>query len=481
LTAIHPVEPQHADPPADQPLSRAWSWPLLIGFRYLFSYFTLYNLAAMMEIVNGFVASVVRLVFQGSVLPGAAAKGGLEATIHGLLDAPSAAYERLMHWLVPLVGKRALHLPKDITVFPNGSGDTTYNHVEVLVFAVIAAVITFLWSLAAVRRREHRRLHDLLRVELRYVLALSLITYGLAKVFVLQFPPANLDQLVMPFGEASPMGVLWRFIGASQPYQVFGGAMECLAGLLLLWRRTTLLGACVTLGVMGNVVMLNYSYDVPVKLYSTHLLAMAVTLILPDLGRLTSLFALNRPVAPAILRPFAKPPGWGFFHQSAKLVFLCFIFATMVAGRLAATKTHGLAMPKPPLYGLYEVETLNVDGTDLPPLLTDGKRWRRVTVGKWGTITFHKMDGSRRQYPLTVDLPKRTMALSAPRIGQIAEHKPGPPVATFTFDPVSPDSMILKGKFNGAELLVKLKRVDESSFLLNSRGFHWINESPFNR
>lgn len=89
MTAIHPVEPQHADPPADQPLSRAWSWPLLIGFRYLFSYFTLYNLAAMMEIVNGFVASVVRLVFQGSVLPGAAAKGGLEATIHGLLDAPS--------------------------------------------------------------------------------------------------------------------------------------------------------------------------------------------------------------------------------------------------------------------------------------------------------------------------------------------------------------------------------------------------------
>ena len=160
--AIHAVDSDLADPPEDQAPSRGWSWPLRIAFRYLFSYFALYNLAAVMGVVTRFVASVVRLVFQGPVGPGAAAKGGLEATIQGLLDAPLTAYERLLHRLVPLVGKQVLHLPKDITVFPNGSGDTTFNYVEVLVFAVVAAVITVLWSLIALRRRDHRRLHDLL-------------------------------------------------------------------------------------------------------------------------------------------------------------------------------------------------------------------------------------------------------------------------------------------------------------------------------
>ncbi|HQZ71948.1 MAG: hypothetical protein ACH37Z_06225 [Anaerolineae bacterium] len=479
--AIHAVDSDLADPPEDQAPSRGWSWPLRIAFRYLFSYFALYNLAAVMGVVTRFVASVVRLVFQGSVGPGAAAKGGLEATIQGLLDAPLTAYERLLHRLVPLVGKQVLHLPKDITVFPNGSGDTTFNYVEVLVFAVVAAVITVLWSLIALRRRDHRRLHDLLRVELRYVLAMSLISYGLAKVFVLQFPPATLDQLVMPYGESSPMGVLWRFMGASQPYQIFGGATECFAGLLLLWRRTTLLGACLALGVMGNVAMLNYSYDVPVKLYSTHLVAMVVTLILPDLGRLTSLFALNRPVAPAILRPFAEPPGWGFVRLSAKLVFLCVTFVTMVASQLETTKTYGLARPKPPLYGLYEVESFNLDGSDRPALLTDGKRWRRVTVSRWGTIAFTTMDGRRQEYDLTVDFQKRTMAVSALRFQEIAEFKPGPPLATFTFDLIDPGRLAFEGEFRHTKLQVKLKRLDESSFLINSRGFHWINEVPFNR
>ena len=32
-----------------------------------------------------------------------------------------------------------------------------------------------------------------------------------------------------------------------------------------------------------------------------------------------------------------------------------------------------------------------------------------------------------------------------------------------------------------ADLAARLKRIDDSKFLLKSRGFHWINEFPFNR
>ena len=45
----------------------------------------------------------------------------------------------------------------------------------------------------------------------------------------------------------------------------------------------------------------------------------------------------------------------------------------------------------------------------------------------------------------------------------------------------SPESLILEGMFDGhLRIRVKLSRLDESQFLLTNRGFHWINEAPFN-
>ena len=45
-------------------------------------------------------------------------------------------------------------------------------------------------------------------------------------------------------------------------------------------------------------MVLNFCYDVPVKLYSLNLLLMAVFLMAPDLGKLTGFLVLNRPAAP---------------------------------------------------------------------------------------------------------------------------------------------------------------------------------------
>jgi len=45
------------------------------------------------------------------------------------------------------------------------------------------------------------------------------------------------------------------------------------------------------------------------------------------------------------------------------------------------------------------------------------------------------------------------------------------------------DYLILKSKPNdsGNTIYVRLKRFDEKNFRLMSRGFHWINEYPYNR
>jgi hypothetical protein len=41
--------------------------------------------------------------------------------------------------------------------------------------------------------------------------------------------------------------------------------------------------------------------------------------------------------------------------------------------------------------------------------------------------------------------------------------------------------IVIDGTFDGVRSTIRLRKVDMSKFLLTNRGFHWINEQPFNR
>jgi hypothetical protein len=65
-------------------------------------------------------------------------------------------------------------------------------------------------------------------------------------------------------------------IGYSKPFEIFTGVCECLAGLLLIFRATSTLGAFVATTVFLNVMVMNLAYNIPVKLFSTHLFVFRV-------------------------------------------------------------------------------------------------------------------------------------------------------------------------------------------------------------
>ena len=218
-------------------------------------------------------------------------------------EALAEPYTQLWNAIIPRVGRDVLKLDYEVGVVFNGSGDRTYDYILVLCLLVLAAAATALWSLLDRRRTAYPRLYQWLRVYVRLYLGTVMIGYGAYKVINSQFPHPPLDRLVQPFGYASPMGLLWTFMGASEPYAMFTGAAEMLCGILLFARRTTALGAVACVAVLSNVVMLNFSYDVPVKLYSSHLLAMAVFLAAPEARRLANVFLFNRATEPAETRP----------------------------------------------------------------------------------------------------------------------------------------------------------------------------------
>jgi len=304
-------------------------------------------------------------------------------------------------------------------------------------------------------------------------LATAMISYGGSKVIKSQFPSPPIGRLLQPFGDASPMGLLWTFMGASTAYTVFAGASEMIGGLLLTVRRTALLGALVTIGVMGNVVMLNFSYDVPVKLYSAHLLAMAVFLIAPELRRLVNFFVLNRNAEPAPIQPLFQR---SWLHRGALVIRTVFVIGCVVLALYQAFSSrnkYGDGAPKSPLRGIWSVEELETDGRARPPVLTDETRWRRVVFDYPGNLSIQLMNDSRLRYNLNLDVAKGAMVL-------IKRDDPNAKFS-FAFQQPAPNVMTLQGVLEGHKIRARLHRQEAQSFRLTSRGFHWINEYPFNR
>jgi uncharacterized membrane protein YphA (DoxX/SURF4 family) len=430
------------DSPASAVLAAAADWGPFgrVAFRLAFCYLLLFNLP-----------------FPIGLIPG--------------LDPLAEAYFAPWRTGVPWVGTHLLGLPP-ITIFPNGSGDTTFNWVQLLCFAILTLGAAAAWTFLDRRRKAYPVLYDRLRTYLRFSIGTAMLSYGLSKVFKQQFPTPDVDRMIQLFGDASPMGLLWTFMGASTAYTFFAGAMEVAGGLLLFFRRTATVGALVVAGVMANVVMLNFCYDVPVKIYSTHLLLTAVFLLLPNLGRLADVLVFHRPTTPDVLgRPFVDPRK-NRAAFAAKLVFLAGILLLMVNQRLAAHRRMSDAAPNPPFYGVYEVEELAPDGTVLPRLAGE-KRLRTLVFNRAVGASIFWSDDSRERFAVQLDPAAHTLGLS--------ERLIGTPAGDFTYRRPARGLLLLDGKLRDRPVRLRLRKVADRPFRLRDRGFHWVNEYPYNQ
>ena len=103
-------------------------------FRFVFAYFVLYIFP-----------------FPVTAIPG--------------LQIVSTTYFSLWNAVVPWVGEHLFHIA--ITVLPNGSGDTTFNYVQVFFSLMIAATVATVWMMLDRKRARYPRLYDGLRVYVR--------------------------------------------------------------------------------------------------------------------------------------------------------------------------------------------------------------------------------------------------------------------------------------------------------------------------
>ena len=426
-------------------------WPLAkrVAFRFAFLYFLFYALT------NSLPLTIVPIV------------GGLG--MQGL--------GKMFQELGLLTGHHLVGIEGEIFRGPTGSGDTTLDYLMTLNIALFATAGTLLWSVLSRGARSHDKLARWLVLGTRYYVGICMMIYGLAKVMKGQFPEPSLATLLATYGESSPMRLAWTFMGYSAPYTIFTGLGELVGGLLLMFRWTRTLGAAITAGVMANVAMINFSYDVPVKLFSSHLFVFAAAILVVDAPRLWNLFVRNRPVGTADLSPPISSRRVATTLHVIKGILLAIFLGQGLYGQYRSYYQWGDGRPKSEMYGIHDVRTFYVDDEERPPLATDTYRWKAVVIdrpegyfGRPGYIAIQHMDGSIQNHQVHLDVAEGTLTF------------PGSsPPAEMEIEKQAQGRWILYGPWQGNQLEVHFTPRPLSKMELPGRGFHWINEVPHQR
>lgn len=291
------------------------------------------------------------------------------------------------------------------------------------------------------------------------------------KVLHMQMPDISLNALLTPVGEQTPMGLAWKFIGFSGLYGKFSGWVEVIPGVLFLFRRTTLIGALIAFVVMLNVVLLNYGYDIPVKIYSTFLAVLALVILSPNLSRIIK-FLSGRHVEAIEYKPLFVKPVFKISRYVLKACLLVFIFWTEVYQSLEMSNEYGENAPKPPLFGIYQTQEFIRNG-DTIPLYTDSTAWKNLVFSWPGMASLHKFSDKRARFYCNVDTINHKIKLSADE--EFTDF------STFAYLKLDDSVYTFKGIYNKDTLEIKSKKIGRKHFNLYKTGFNWINEFPNNR
>jgi hypothetical protein len=164
--------------------------------------------------------------------------------------------------------------------------------------------------------------------------------------------------------------VAWSFFGYSRGYQIFLGWGEVIPAVLLLFRRTTLLGALLMFVVMLNVFLVNIFFDVCVKLNSGIYTVLSLYLLLQEFSRLWNFFIANRITGPRTEIVLERPKWLKITAMILNFAALAYILWTAGQGAFGTYKYASTHVANTPVQGPWKTVSLEQWG---------GDNWQHVT------------------------------------------------------------------------------------------------------
>jgi len=359
-----------------------------------------------------------------------------------------------------ILGADAVAVPAAAT------GETVFFIAQMAWILAGALVVTAVWTAIAGGHEPRASTRAWFRLLLRLALAGQMFEYGLTKVIPNQFGAPSLNILATPAGDLSLNTLFWTSIGAAPGYQMFTGWVEVLGGVLLLLPRTTMLGALVCLAATTHVLVLNLAFDIGLKITTLHLVLLSLVLLAPDARRLADFFVRDGAVDPP-----ARPEIAATAHVRRAAIWVPVVFGLYLVGmqtwaNVAFWYAEGGGAPVSPLYGIWDVEQLTVDGTTGPPSLNDyDRQWRRVIFDAPDRVTFQRTDDSFARYGTELDLVAGRLALTK---GGSRTWR-----SAFAVRRETDDEIVLDGQMDGHDIHARLARVPTDSYRLLNSHFRW--------
>ena len=376
---------------------------------------------------------------------------------------------------VRYINSHVFHLWPDL-VYPNGSGDTSWAWTQLCIMLCLSLILSSIWVLFFRKRTNFNKLDHWLVLFIRYSLSKALFSYGIIKLFAMQMVFPNQSQMATSLGDYLPMRFSWLFIGYSTPYQVFSGAMEVIAGLLLLWRKTATFGVLLAIAVFTNVFMLNMAYDIPVKLYSLHLLLFSILLSIHDCRRIINFFINSQSTQASTLydydygsSPWLK---YGRWIMKSLIIFLVTVPVINEANKYYK-EFHAPIQNTIVANGHYEVMKYSKNGTQVPYSPLDTLTWKNIILeGKDGSLiskdSLFRQRYGRGYFAYTIDTIQSLINMKKRATDSL-------PAISLNFNILDSIHLHLSGLLKGDSIAIDLIKVNRH-FPLEERQFHWLSE-----
>lgn len=385
-------------------------------------------------------------------------------TVYNITRYFSSLFEIPVNWLA----KNVFSLTNELSINKNfGGGDTTYQYILVFLYFLTAILGTIIWSSIDYKRKSYNKLNYGFLTFLRVALVYYLLVYGLIKVFHLQMIPPTYDQLNQPLGEFSPMGFAWVFMGYSKGYSMFAGGAEVLAALFLIPRRTQTLGVIITIAVMLQVFVMNLCFDIPVKLFSLHLLLMSIVLFLNDIKRTYTFLFSSKAIKKNNVYPTRNKEG-ATLIPIVKIILLVGTYFFINSTIVKKSETY-VSKLNPVLAGVWNVSSFKIVNAKDEYIYSDYERWKNLIISYENSMTVQLINDSLIYHEVKIDTINHKINFPNPNGNLMFNY-------TLENDTV----LTLQGHYNSDPIKVILTRKTKNDFPLTSRKFRWINDGRNN-
>lgn len=257
---------------------------------------------------------------------------------------------------------------------------------------LIAIVVAAIWTYFDRARKEYNTLYYWIRTVARYRVGVGIVAWGFRKLVPGQMVLPTLSILDTPFGDFQAQKLYWQGVGIAPGYEVFLGLAEFAAGFLLLFRKTTALGAALTAVVLGNIVIANHVYDGGVHAHSFYYTIIASILLWYHFPKIWHLIVNERDITPINYYP-SFSENWQKYSRLGLKVFVHGVFVIWFFILQVDDYVHApYRLPDTPgltgATGHYNVSEFKLNNKLIPYSPLDSVRWHDAVFEKWSTLTF---------------------------------------------------------------------------------------------